>query len=150
MRANVLEIPIVKREKSRKLELDISFREAISEHLRRRWPSGTAKEAARRYELSLDRAREAAAGRASLTTIERIFKVDGWSAYLAVGAGVLGHTVTAYLMELRASHENDGKRLAALIGDSWPWRPPGPDDPGLVDLPEAGRGFPMDRRVGEG
>lgn len=113
----LVEIRINEREIPRRLALDKGLRDAVADHLRHRWPVGTAKEAARTYDLTLDRAREAVAGRASLTTLEAIFKRGGWPVALAILADVIGHGIAQHIAELRARHEDHGKRLAALFGD---------------------------------
>ena len=116
MRADVVEIPRIKWETQRKLGLDKSFREAVRDHLRETWPSGTAKHAARAYGLSVDKAREAAAGRASLTSIERIFKRGGPPVFLPILEEVWGERLARYFAEMRETYEQHGARLAAITG----------------------------------
>jgi hypothetical protein len=150
MRASVLEIPSIKLEKQRKMRLDKGLREAVAEYLRRRFPSGTAKSAAREFDLTADRAREAVAGRASLTTIEAIIKRGGWSVALPILAEVIGQQIARHLIELRQHHEANAGRLAALTSDLWPVRGVGLDDPpGLGRESDERRVF-AGRREGQG
>lgn len=101
-----------------RLNLDLGFKDAVADHLRHRWPSGTAKLAAKAYGLSHDRARDAVRGQCSLTTLEQIVKRGGWPVGLALLAAVIGYGVEQYISDLRADHEERGKRLVALFGDS--------------------------------
>jgi hypothetical protein len=117
MRADVIDIHLPKVGNPRFKELDKGIREAVADHLRHRWPHHTAKSAAREYDLSLDRAKEAVAGRASLPTIERIFKRGGWFVALAILADVIGHSVAQHIARLREAHNEHGERLTALFGD---------------------------------
>lgn len=125
-----MEIPRNFRANQRNLRLDKGFRDAVAEMLRQRWPSGTAKHAARAFNLSLDRAREAAAGRASLTTVEQIVKQGGPPVALPILEAVWGGSLAHYFAELRKAHEDHGERLAALFGDG---RVRSPGDPDRAD-----------------
>lgn len=91
-----MEIPSAKWEKQRKLSLDVGFREAVAEYLRRRWPHHTAKCAARAFDWTHDRAREAVAGRVSLTSLEQMFKAGGFGVALPIIAAVIGHSIAAH------------------------------------------------------
>lgn len=145
-----MEIPSNKRQSQRTLELDKGFRDVLADYLTRRWPTGTAKHAAREFDLSLARSREAVAGRVSLTTLERIFKRGGFAVALPIVADVIGHSLARYFRELREAHDESGKRLTALFG------------PSDVGLRAGDRGHPggdwsradgadaASRRVGEG
>jgi hypothetical protein len=106
--------------KSGKLPLDKALRDATADYLRRRWPSNTAKHAAKAFDLSLPRAREAVAGNASLTTLEGIIKTGGWSVALPILGEVIGHHVDQHFIEMRKSHADHGRRIAALFGDGRP------------------------------
>lgn len=156
MRANVVEIPINERAFPRKkqldLGLDLGLREAVADYLRHRWPSGTAKFAARAYDLSLDRAREAVGARASITTIERIIKVGGWPALLAIGARVIGQNIDHFILAQRTAHAETDARLGALFGGWFPLsadRDPDPSDLAPA-LGEQGRSFRDRRTQGQG
>jgi hypothetical protein len=135
----LVEIPHNKWETQRKLKLDRGFRDVVADYLNRRWPSGAAKMAARTFNLSMDRAREAVAGRVSLTTLEMIFKSGGFAVALPILAEVLGQSLARYFRELRTAHDEQGERISALVGDHWPV---GSDRP-AVD-PDATRA--LDRR----
>jgi hypothetical protein len=119
MTGAVVEIPHNKWASQRNLKLDKGFRDVLAEYLRRRWPSGTVKHAAREFDLSMDRAREAVAGRVSLTTLERIFKRGGFAVALPILADVIGQSLARYFRELREAHDEQGDRIAALVGDRW-------------------------------
>ena len=106
-----------KREIPHRLNLDRGFRDAVSDHMRHRWPSGTAKHAAKTYDLTLDRARDAVAGRCSLTTLEQIVKRGGWPVGLSILAAVIGYGVEQYISEQRVIHEERWGRFTALFGD---------------------------------
>lgn len=112
-----MEIPRAVRESQRNLGLEKGFRDAVADHLRHRWPAGTAKFAARSYDLTLDRAREAVAGRCSLTTLEQIVKRGGWPVGLSLLASVIGYSVEQYIAEQRVIHEERWGRFTALFGD---------------------------------
>lgn len=116
MRANVLEISPRDAGKIPRLGLDKGFKDAVADHLKHRWPYGTAKLAAKAYRLTPDRARDAVAGRCSLTTIEQIFKAGGWSVALPIIADVIGHAIAAHVAEMRAQHDENTRRFAALGG----------------------------------
>jgi hypothetical protein len=134
----------------RNLRLDKGLRDAVADLLRQRWPSGTAKHSARAFKLSLDRAREAVAGRASLTTVEQIIKEGGPPVALPIIEAVWGGSLAHYFAELRKAHEDHGERLAALFGVS--------GSRGLADRagPDSDRGLARGSddhssgRVGEG
>lgn len=105
-----------KRDFSHALRLDKGVRDALADHLRLRWPTHTAKHAAREYDLTLDRAREAVAGRASLTTVERIIKRGGFAVALPLIEAITGQSLASHFRDMRAAHEENGRRLAAMFG----------------------------------
>jgi hypothetical protein len=105
----------IPRRKQLGLGLDVSLREAVQAYLKHRWPAGTAKFADRAYALSPDRAREAVQGRASLTTVERIIKVDGWPALLNIGARMLGQSVDNYIISQRTAHAEHAAHLGEVV-----------------------------------
>lgn len=120
MNGVLVEIPHNKWANQRNLKLDRSFRDVLAEYLRRRWPTATAKMTARQFDLSMDRAREAVAGRVSLTTLERIFQRGGFAVALPIVAEVIGQSLARYFRELRAAHDEQGDRIASLVGDHLP------------------------------
>jgi hypothetical protein len=121
----------------------------MADYWRMRWPSNTAKHGAREFGLTLDQARSVVAGRASLTTLDQIEKAGGWPVIFAVKALVVGQGADQFIIEMRKSHEDHGRRLAALFGDLGAVS--GADRGG--DLRGAGLGPDAhdhaDRRVGE-
>jgi hypothetical protein len=145
-----VEIPNAKWETQRKFELPLSMREAIADHLRSRWPQHTAKNAARTYDVSLDRAREAAAGRASMTTFEAMIQRGGLSVALPIVEAVAGQSIAQHLREMRTAHEENGRRLASLFGPGGSGPGPGGDRPAGRPGASADRDEPAYRRVGEG
>lgn len=148
MRANVLEIPTTNRESQRNLRLDKSIRQSVRDHLKARWPYGTAKAAAKFYDITEDRAREAAAGRASLTTIEVIFKRGGPPVFLPILEEVWGQSIARFFIEMEQAHAENGRAIAALVSNPWSGGPGGPD--GLAGGPGVGadRSFSARREVG--
>lgn len=112
----IVEIPSAKWEKQRRLALGVGLREAVASYLRRRWPQHTAKNAARAFNWTHDRAREAVAGRVSLTSMEAMFQAGGFGVALPILAEVIGHGVLHFLQEQRKSHEEQAARLAAVAG----------------------------------
>lgn len=115
-----MDIPRIKWERQRTFRLDKGFRDAVADLLRSRWPSGTAKHAAREYGLTADMAREAVRGRASLTTLEQIVKSGGLAVGLQLIEAVTGDSLAHHFAELRNAHEDHGRRLAALFVDAGP------------------------------
>ena len=111
-----MEIPSAKWEKHRRLGLGVGFRDAVANYLRRRWPQHTAKNAARAFNLTHDRAREAVAGRVSLGSLEAMIQVGGFGVALPILAEVIGYGVLHFLQEQRKSHEDQAARLAAVAG----------------------------------
>jgi hypothetical protein len=145
-----VEIPRTKMGKQHTLKLDKGFRDVLADYLRRRWPSGTAKYAAREFDISLDRAREAVAGRVSLSTLERIFQRGGLSVALPIVADVIGQSLAHYFREMRTAHDESGKRLTALFGPfDVGLRAGDRGDPGGAWTRPDERDAPA-RRVGEG
>lgn len=118
----VLEISHGKRESQRKLGLDKATRDALADYCRRRWQAGTAKAAAREWDLSTDEGRGVVAGRASQTTIDKIIKHPrgGWAVLLPVLGEVIGHGVDAFIHEQRKAHADHAERLGALVGGRRP------------------------------
>lgn len=117
MSGAVMEIPSGKWEIQRKLDLAPGLRDAVRDLLRRQWPQHTAKNAARAYGLTLDRAREAANGRASLTTLEAMIQKGRLAVALPIVEAVSGQSIAHFFRELREEHEEHGRRLATLFDD---------------------------------
>lgn len=136
------------RENQRKLSLDKGFRDSVADYLGRLYPSNTAKLTARRFDLTLDQARGAVAGKASIATIERIIKTGGWSVAVAILADVIGHSITRYFINLRASHDKNDEHFAALGRSLFHLAPDRRDLSAGVDLPQTERRrFDGDRRA---
>lgn len=133
MTGTVMDFSHRKRAAQRTLGLDSDTRSAVADLARERWPSNTAKLAAREWRLTLDEARGVVAGRTSLTTYDKIKKAGGWPVIFAVEARVIGQGADQYLIELRGAHEHNASRLAALVGDPWPWAGARDPDPTLSD-----------------
>ena len=144
----LVEIRHNKRAAQRSLRLDSTTQAAVAELFRERWPSNTAKLAARAFNLSVDQGRSAVAGRASQSTIDQIIKAGGWPVLFALGAKVLSQGADQYLIELRASHEQERERVTALLGGWWPMAADRRSDPSHPDpaLGERRRSF-RDRRA---
>ena len=109
----------VKRDIQRNLPLDIGLREAVANHLRRKFPTSAAKNTARHYRMSLDQARHAVNGHGSIAAIETIFMVGGWSDALPIVGAVIGQAVENYLIQQRKAHAENAARLGAIISGHW-------------------------------
>jgi hypothetical protein len=85
----------------RSLGLDRASRDSVAAYCRAEWPSNTAKNVARAWDLSLDEARGVVAGRASQATIDKIFKHPngGWRVVLPVLGAVIGHGVDVFFRQ---------------------------------------------------
>jgi hypothetical protein len=142
-----MEIPHHKVANSHTNTLDKCTRTALATYLRQRFPFHTAKMAAREFDLTLDEAKAVAAERATFNTYDKIKKAGGWPVSLAVEASVVGHGLDDFLERLGASHDENGKRLAAL----WPGdravsaHPPAAGS--HVHSQDADRSRPSDRRA---
>lgn len=144
----IVEIPHAKWEKQRKLRLDKGTKDALADYCRRRWPHHTAKYAAKEWDLSVDEGRGVVAGRASQTTIDRIYKAGGLHLALLILEAVTGESIARVLHDIREVHNDHQQRIGALGGEAWPLPPPGPahtyrEDPEPTDGQE-----PVRRRVG--
>jgi hypothetical protein len=148
MTGAVMEIRRTKWAVQRKLGLDKGTRDALADYCRERWPHHTAKMAAREWDLTVDEARGVRDGRSSLTTYDKIKKAGGWPVIFAVEAMVIGQGADQFLATLRASHHAHDPRVAALVGDLWPWPDRRPPDPDSVDHPQAEWREPDRRRMG--
>lgn len=96
----------------RSLGLDRATRDSVATFCRQTWPTNTAKHAAREWDLSLDEARGAVAGRASQATIDKIFKHPngGWRVVLPVLGAVIGHGVDAFFREQMRQAAKEAER----------------------------------------
>lgn len=112
-----MEIRYNERDGRHSLGLDRQTRDALAAYCRLIWPTGTAKEAARHFDLTLDEARGLIAGRASQTTVDRVWKSSkgGWRVALAVLGAVIGQTIDQYIESERAAHEDQARRLGAVL-----------------------------------
>lgn len=119
MGAAVMEIRYNKRPRQRTLDLDKGSRDAMADYWRMRWPTNTAKLGAREFGLTVDQGRSVVAGKASLTTLDQIEKAGGWPVIFAVKALVIGQGADQFIIGLRASHDQHGEHLAAVIGGLW-------------------------------
>lgn len=99
MMESVLEIPRIKWEKQRNLDLDKGFKDALRDYCARRWPHHTAKYAARNFDLTHDQGRSVANGTASLTTIERAFKKGGPVVAIPILEEVLGVQLAGFFRD---------------------------------------------------
>jgi hypothetical protein len=132
MTAVLMEYSREKRESQRRIELDKGLRDGLADLCRRRWPSGTAKSAARAFGLTHDQGRSIVAGKASLTTLELALKNGGWSVVFPLLAEVIGETAEQYLIEARKTNEKNGERLTSLVSNMWALGPVA--DPRSTDL----------------
>lgn len=119
------------------LPLDRRTRDAVAEYCRARWPSGTAKQAAREWDLTVDQGKGLVAGRCSWDTFDAItfHKRGGWPVVISIYGIALDQTAEQFLLHQRKTHERNAERLGALLGD---WRPMAVDR--ASDRPELGDG----------
>jgi len=115
MTVTYMEVRRSKRDNQRRLELDKGLRDGLADLFRHRWPSGTAKHAAREYQLTLDQSRGVVAGKASLTSLEQVIKTGGWPVVFHLMGEVIGQTAEQYIIEARNINEERGQRLASLV-----------------------------------
>lgn len=144
----VVEIPRKKREFQRKLGLDKGFADALRDYAVRRWPAGTAKLAAREWDLSVDEGRALVAGKASKTTVEKCVKRAGLLVGILLLEEVTGERLADFYREKRSEHAEHAQRLAALVGDRGAMAAHGRADPADDDLHLADREDPVRRRMG--
>lgn len=143
-----MEVRHIKRAAQRTLPLDKATRDSLADYCRDRWPTHTAKHAARTWDLSVDEARGVVAGRSSFTTYDKIKKAGGWPVILSVEAAVVGHGVDQYLARLGASHHENERRFAALVWDTLPGPSAGLPDPANGSDPLDNRPRSFSRRAG--
>lgn len=145
----VMEILHINAPNQRRLRLDKGLSDALADYTRNRWPAGTAKAAATEWKLTLDEARHMVAGRASKTTIEKIFKRGGLLVALPIIEEVAGQTVSQLIREVEDEHEAQGRRIAEVgrglrvLAGNRSFASPG--DAGEHDV---GTEHPADRRSG--
>lgn len=101
------------------LGLDRATRDGLAAYARLTWPSGTVKAAAREWDLSIDAAKGLVAGRASLTTIDWVWKHPrgGWAVIFPVLGAVVGHGAEVFLQSQRTKHAELARRHGALVRD---------------------------------
>lgn len=101
------------------LGLDRATRDGLAAYARLRWPAGTAKAAARAWDLTLDEAKGLVAGRASQSTIDKIWKhpAGGWAVILPVLGAVVGHGFEDFLRTERTKHAELARRHGAVVRD---------------------------------
>lgn len=119
MQVTAMEILHGKREVQHSFGLDRLTRDALAAYARLRWPSGAAKHAAREWGLSVDEARGVVAARASLATIDRIWKhpAGGWAVLFPVMGAVIGQTAEDFLQHERKRHAELARRHGTLVRD---------------------------------
>ena len=119
MTVTSMEILHDKRDNQLTFGLDRATRDALATYFKLRWPSNTAKLAAREFDLSLDEARGVVACRTSIATLDRIWKHKngGWSVLLPVMGAVIGETAEKFIEKQRRSHLENANRLRGLARD---------------------------------
>lgn len=112
------------RDEQHTLGLDKQTRDALATYCRLRWPHHTAKQAAREWDLSLDEGRGIVAGRASQTTIDKVWKHTngGWSVLIPVLGAVIGQPVEDFfasektrIRHARREHEARLSRVGEAV-----------------------------------
>lgn len=120
MEVILMESPRIKRDTQRRIELDKGLRDGLADLCRRRWPTGTAKSAARAFDLTLDQGRSVVAGKASLITLEQVIKKGGWQIVFPLFAEVIGLSAEQYIIGARKANAEYDQRLASLVSNMWP------------------------------
>jgi hypothetical protein len=101
----------------------MGLRDAMSALCRVRWPTNTAKQAAREWTLTLDEAKGVVAGRTSQATLDKIFKHKngGWRIAIPLMSAVIGHELDGFLANEqerlgreRLQHEARERELADM------------------------------------
>lgn len=98
---------------------EMVLRDALATYAKLRWPTGTAKFAAREWGLSLDEAKGAVNRRASLTTLDKVLRHPngGWAIALPILGAVIGHGADVFLHNERKRHAELARRNRALVRD---------------------------------
>lgn len=132
------------------LGLDKSIRDALASYVRLRWPTGTAKHAAKEFGLSIDAAKSVVAGKPSLVTVETIWKSPngGWPVILPVLGAVIGTTLDQHLETERNAHAARAEKLGEVVRSLRFGRPAGDLRPDQFGSEPGERRQPQDRRVG--
>jgi hypothetical protein len=152
MRVTAVEIRTQKWGNQHTLGLDRATSDALATYCRLRWPSNTAKHAAREWELSLDEARGIVGGRASRGTLDKVWKHPrgGWSVVFPVLGAVIGQTAETFLQQEQANHAALARRHATLVRDFRALRPDAAGHDGeLATAPAPDRRVVV-RRLGQG
>lgn len=112
MTVSYVEILHDERAEQRSLGLDKATRDALAAYCRLHWPQHTAKSAARAWGLSLDEGRGVVAGRASQSTIDKIWKHPdgGWAVALPVLGAVVGKPVHEFFRQQIRSAAQEAER----------------------------------------
>lgn len=99
--------------------LDAGFRDGLADYARRRWPTHTAKNIEREWDLTTDEAKNLLKGQTSLRTIEKVLahKNGGWHVALPILGGVIGHGLTDFITseKSRLNHEAEQRRRKAAM-----------------------------------
>lgn len=107
------------------LGLDMWSRDALANYARVRWPTNTAKQVAREWDLSLDEAKGVISSRTSQTTIDKILKHrnGGWRVAIPILGAVIGRDLDGFLAEEqgrlsreRQQYEATEQQVAEMAG----------------------------------
>lgn len=126
------------------------LRDALADYLAEQHPNpGRRKAVGQRFGLNADEARSACEGSPSPTTLDKIWRKEGWGIVLAVFTRLLGEGVDQHLGREKRRHAEQAERLGEIIRDLRVVADPRRDTAAGVDL-QAGRLAPTsDRRVGQ-
>jgi hypothetical protein len=141
MTVSAMEIRHNKTASGPSLGLDMGLREALATYVKLRWPTATAKMAAREWDLTLDEGKGLVNGRTSLATLERIIKHrnGGWDIAFAVVGAVAHETAEDFLASRRKQHVELARRHSSLVRDIRAGGHTDRDGPPELDRSDGGR-----------
>lgn len=96
------------------------IRDVLAAYCAYRWPAGRRKAVAREWGLNEDEARSVCAGRASITTIEKVLlhPTNGrWALALPLLGALFDETAEDYLTKQRKRHVELARRSSSLVRD---------------------------------
>lgn len=126
------------------------LRDALADYLTEQHPMPGRRKAVRaRFGLNDDEARSLCEGSPSPTTLDKVWRKEGWGIVLAVFTRLLGEGVDQHLEREKRRHAEQAERLGEIIRDLRVVADPRSDTAAGMDL-QAGRVAPAsDRRVGQ-
>ncbi len=98
---------------------EMLLQDAVTTYARMRWPTGTAKHAAKEFDLTTDEGRGLAAGKPSMAVINKLLRSPngGWAIALPVLGAVIGQGVDQFITSERRKHAQAAAQERALLRD---------------------------------